>query len=361
MSALPSAVRKQIKRANEIADAIMAERKASDEAAAQPTSPPAEGVTVEPPADAAPTASAENAQPVAAPVQEAAEAKPVQAVTSDWEQRYKVLQGKYNAEVPRLQRTTQDLTGQLNNLQQQLIHTQSLLAALGQNRSPATGDSNSTSGYAGKLIKDEEVKAFGADLIDVVRRVAREEIAPAMDPIKSVMDRVPQIEKQVSGVTARAVVNDRQKFLGYLSDNAPEWTRLNEDEQFLDWLDQTDPFSGRVRIDLLKHAEASHDGPRAVAFFKAYQKEHATVTPPAPTPSAAAGTPKKLEDFVAPGAPKSGAGGTPNEAGKRIYTKAEIGAFYDAVRRGFYRNKADEQRRIERDIFVAQTDGRVRP
>lgn len=370
MSALPQAVQKQVKRANELAEKVLADRKAAEAPASTPTdgapaaaaAPPVDG---QPPA-LAPVAPAAAAPPPAEPPAAPAPAAPPPTPTpaTDWEQRYRVLQGKYNAEVPRLTRQVQDVTTQMNNLQQQLIHTQGLLAALGQNRGTAPGTAQGSPAPSGGLIKDEEVKAFGADLIDVVRRAAQEEITKVVEPLRKEVERVPQIEKQVSGVATKVVMNDQQKFIAYLNEHAPEWRQLNEDEQFLDWLDQTDPFSGYTRIQLLKQAESSHDGPRAVAFFKAYQKENATVTPPAPASApapAAAATPKTLEDFVAPGAPKSGAGGAPNEAGKRIYTTAEIAAFYEAVRRGAYRKKPDEARQIERDIFAAQREGRVRP
>lgn len=348
MSALPKAVRKQIEEANRIAEEFY---KRGDPPAGDPPAggPPS---SANPPADP-PADPPRNNDPVAQP-------------EKDWEQRYKVLQGKYNAEVPRLIRRDQERDDQVRNLQSQLTTTQNLLASLGAQRGNAPADPPATPDQQAKLVKDEEVKEFGADLIDVMRRVAREESASYLPQeidrrVAPVKKRVDEVAGVASSAAHRVARNDQQTVLELLNKDVPKWQEQNEQPEFLEWLSQRDPYSGRERGELLTEAYQAHDGPRVVGFFLGFQKEHAAVTPPAPPAAPPAQPQRKLEDFVAPGTPKTGAASTPDGSGKgRVWSRSDIAAFYGDVRAGKYRMKPDEQKKIESDIFKAQGDGRIR-
>lgn len=245
------------------------------------------------------------------------------------------------------------------------------LAQRGASATPTPSASSAPAQSGGKLIKDEEVKAFGADLIDVMRRVAREELHPGLAQLGPVTQRVAQVEQQVKDVGSKVVLNDQQKFEVYLATHVPNWNELNVDEGFIEWLDQVDPYTGQRRQNLLDQAASAFDGPRVVAFFKGYQNEHAAVTPPAdstpptppapPVPAAPAATPNPLERFVAPGAARAGTAGTPNEAQKRVFTRAEINDFEirrnSFVRRG--KKVPDNLAQLEREIFLAASEGRI--
>ncbi len=376
MSALPKAVRAQIDAANQIANNLKAGK--------VPVADPKTGaVTFEdtPPGDPPPAAAA---APPATPPATPPGANPPVIVTpaggnppdEAWEKKYKVLQGKYNAEVPRLQNQVRDLSGTLQDVRAQLTAQQGLLSSLAQRgatAAPAAPAPSAPAQTGDKLVKDEEVKSFGADLIDVMRRVVREELHPHMQRLAPVSQRVAQVEQTVKGVSEKVVQNDQQKFMTYLAEHAPNWNELNTNEDFLSWLDQVDPYTGSKRQDLMDQAANALDGPRVVAFFKGFQNEHAAVSPPAgsapPAPPAApaataqpAATPNPLDRFVAPGAARAGAAGTPNEAQKRIWTAAEINDFNmrreSFVRRG--KKVPDNLVQMEREIAAAAAEGRVR-
>ncbi|MET0657256.1 MAG: hypothetical protein ABW110_03750 [Steroidobacteraceae bacterium] len=353
MSALPSVVRKQVEAANQVAKEYYDSLKTPD--GAPPSGEPPAGGT--PPTGAAPT------PPVEPP-------DPTPPAAEGWEQKYRVLQGKYNAEVPRLTRTVQDQSNAIRDLQASLTTTQNLLASLSAQRgnAPAGNEPAAPSAQPARLVKDEEVKEFGADLIDVMRRVAREEgasLLPQIDQrIAPVKQRADAAAKAAGEAATKVAANDQQSVMQQLADKVPNWEELNVDQGFLDWLDQRDPFSGAVRGLMLKQAFEAHDGPRVVNFFLGYQKEHAVVTPP-PADATPPATPpaqpqRSLEQLVAPGAPKTGAASTPNGSGKRVWTRAEIGLFYKDLGAGKYRGKTEEAKKIEADIFVAQREGRIR-
>lgn len=355
MSALPKAVRAQIDRANQLATEYTQSLKQGEPPAGEP---PAGEPPATPPAASTPPAG-EPAAPAAPP------ATPPQ---EGWEQKYKVLQGKYNAEVPRLQNQVREQQTQLQSFQSQLTATQNLLASLSAQRETAPAASQpATPPPVTKLVKDEEVREFGADLIDVMRRVVREEQAtllPEIDRrVAPVAQRVDQVAQAAQHVGARVAQNDQQSVLAMLAAAVPNWQEMNEDPGFLEWLDQVDPFSGAQRGALLKQAYKAHDGSRVVAFFSGYLKEHAAVTPPAtPKPPAAApaAPQRNLEQLVAPGTPKTGAASTQDGSGKRVWSRAEIGAFYADVQAGRFKGTKEQRKQTEADIFAAQREGRIR-
>lgn len=364
MSALPKAVRDQIERANKLAKEYT---ESIQQVPVDPNAPPADPNA---PAPAAPAASGEPAAPPADPnASPAAPAAPVAAplTPQDAEHKYKVLQGKYNAEVPRLQARDRENTEAIRQLREQLTATQNLLASLSAQRETAPAAVSQPTPAVARLVKDEEVREFGADLIDVMRRVVREENAsllPEIDRrVAPVAQRVDQVAQATQHVGARVARNDQQSVLAQLEAAVPNWEELNGDQEFLEWLDQVDPFSGHRRGALLNQAYKSHDGPRVVAFFNGYLKEHAVVTPPAaPTSSAAPPVQpqKRLEQFVAPGTPKTGAASTQDGSGKRVWSRAEIGSFYSDVQAGRFKGTAEQRKALEADIFAAQREGRIR-
>lgn len=356
MGALPKAVQKQVDKAAQIADEYYG-RKPDGEGAAAPGDPPAAAspapAASEPAASATPPASAEPA------------AEPTPVPTPDWEQRYKVLQGKYNAEVPRLQGQVKELTENTRRMAEQLTATQSLLATLSADRAPTPGADagRQPEGRSqARLVKEEEIKEFGPDLIDVVRRIAREEQAtliPEIDrrlePVAKQLQTVSQSADQIGQRVAR---QDQQSVLDFLAEQVPDWKKQNEDPGFLEWLLQEDPYAGVQRDALLQRAFQANDGPRVVAFFKGYQTEHAAVTPTPPSTPAVKptkGPQKKLDALVAPGTPRVAPAGAQEGSGKRRWTRKEIADFYS----GRSRISAEERARLEADLFAAQREGRI--
>lgn len=343
MSALPKAVQKQVEEANRLAEQLAKERQS-------PAPPPPDG-TPAPDPGAAPAAAAPP-PPDGAPA-------PVPA--DGWEQKYRVLQGKYNAEVPRLQRQANEQATAIEQLKAQLTATQGMLASIAQNRGAAPNGQSPAPAAPVKLVKDEEVKEFGEDLTDFIKRVAQEALLPALDQkLKPVQQQVARATEQSEEDRRRAAQVAHEQLLTTLDREISWWREQNKDPAFFDWLGQPDPYSGVERGVLLKQAYESFDAPRIVALFTGYRNEHAVVTPPAPAAAPAGAPQRTLDDFVAPGSPKAGATGAQNGAGKRIWTQAEIKQFYTDAAAGKFRNNKQRRDEIERDIHAAAVEGRVR-
>lgn len=368
MSALPKQVQAQIDKANQLVDTLYKDGKLVLPADGSAPAPDAQAPATAP---ASPDPSA--AAPPATPAPPAAPPAATPLPQEGFEQKYKVLQGKYNAEVPRLQNTVRELTGAVSQLREQLTATQTLLASFG-NQPPAAAAGASppaAPAASANIIKDEEVREFGADLIDVMRRVARQEGASLVPEIERrvapVAQRVDQVANAAGQVAQRVQQTDRQSVHDLMTKEIPNWIKINESAAFVDWLDQKDPFSGLVRGDMLSQAYKANDGPRVLRFFQGFLSEHAALTPPAPAaatpaPAAAAAPQVSLETLVTPGLPKTGAG-TPDGSGKRVWTRAEISKFYADRSAGKF-NSTDGKARaaaMEADIFLAQRENRVKP
>lgn len=367
MSALPASVKKQIAKADklaaEYARAAAGEPPAEEAppAAAAPAQTPEPAPSAAPPAAEAPPAAPEAQSPPSTPPPPT----PIQREEVSWEQRYKVLQGKYNAEVPRLTGQIRDLTTMVKTLQDSQATMQGLLASLGQRQGSAPADDGTSRSPAGnrRLVKDEEITTFGADLHDFVARTARDAVAQDLEAkVAPVVKRVDAVANTATQAAQKAAQADEALVVETLTRMVPNWKQLNEDDSFNDWLDGEDPYNGALRRDMLNQAFKRHDAPRVVAFFTGYLKEHATIAPPPPAAEPQVPAPqRRLEDFVAPGAPKANTGGAQEGSGKRVWTASEISAHYRNVSQGKYRTKPEQLKSIEADIFAAQKEGRIRP
>ena len=256
-----------------------------------------------------------------------------------WHNRFKTLQGKYNAEVPRLSTDVRDLKGQLT-------------AAL------AKLDSFTTAKPAApqtKLVTDKDVEVFGSDLIDVIDRKAREVAQTMVDSqVESLNSENQKLREQLGGVTDRQASSDQRGYFSELAQAVPDWEAVNVDDGFLEWLAEVDTLSGMPRQEYLNRAFQSLDTKRTVALFDAYKQRMGN-----PVQAAAAVDPKsQLQRQVAPGTSKASAAAP--GSGTKIWTMLEVDQFYRSITQGNYRDNEPERVRIEAEIDQAVAEGRLR-
>lgn len=247
--------------------------------------------------------------------------EPEEKQDDSWEHRYKVLNGKYSSEVPRLAADNRELKATLKNLEQQLEELKKGKASVSQT-----------------FVKPEEVEEYGEPLIDLIRRAAREEVSAKEAEIETLKAKIESFDSRTSKVV-------EVDFFEQLGRDVPDWVAINEDKNFHKWLDQYDELTGQRRQDMLSAAEADKDARRVANFFKAYKKTGQTW---------AAAASKKLESQVVPETNQS----VKPPPGKKIWTRQEIANFYAAMRRGEVSDK--EAVALEAEIHAAQVDGRVR-
>lgn len=328
--ALPAAVKKQVDEANRLHKSTYQpeDGEQPDDAGLEGAPPPDD--TVEPEQGAKP-------EPQAKP--------PAPSDEEDkWETRYKVLQGKYNAEVPLLQRQKRELEERLDRLE-------SLISDMNEQRQAAPATSE-------QLVTEEEMADYGPEFMDMVGRMARQ---VNREEIARLNATISKLEQQLQSVGGKVQKTEQESIYGQLDKNVENWREVNRNPQFLEWLAQRDPFSGRGRREMLQEAFNRGDAQRVIAFFNGFLREHAAVTEsgtsgPGKQKSETTG---QLDKMVAPGRGRSGGNQTGARDEKRIWTEAEIAQFFTDKRKGAFKGKEKLAQQLENDIFAAQREGRI--
>lgn len=231
------------------------------------------------------------------------ETPPVKA--EPWEERYRVLQGKYDAEVPRLHEQVKYLTAQLD--------------ALNAQRQPPAKQTESD--YLAKIRED-----YGDELA-----APFEQLQAELVKLRNQMSQVGQTREQM--------------YYQSLDTQVPDWQALNNDPGFLSWLDQVSPDTGVRRKEALDDAHRRLDAGRVGMIFKAYQAAQAK-----PVPSA----PKSVTPNSSRANPSTSSGGP-------TVKMSDYKRFADAVTKGVYRNRPEERLKLERMYEAALRDGRIAP
>lgn len=261
-------------------------------------------------------------------------------------QKYRTLQGMYNAEVPRLHSQNKELSGRLQQMEQ-------LLATISQqNGRPQSQQVEET------LITDKDQEEYGESL-DVMRRVTREELIPVAQKIAQIDRLLQQLQvnvvPQVNAVVQRQAMSAEQQFWSDLTNYAPQWKDINNDPAFQSWLLEVDPLSGITRQTILEDAQNSLDVRRVGNFFKSWLELTGQANVAQNTRRNVSAS--ELERQVAPG--KGRNTGNPSGSNAKMYSPDDIKSFFNDVRQGKYKGREAERDRIERDIFAAQRDGRI--
>jgi hypothetical protein len=262
-------------------------------------------------------------------------------------QKYKTLQGMYNAEVPRLHQQNREM-------QQRLQQMEQLIASMTAAQPPATPVT------VDKLVTEQEVADYG-ESIDVMRKVTREELGAVTQRITAIETMMRQMQTQVvpqvQAVAHRQQLSAEQQFWADLSGAVPNFRQINDTPDFQSWLLSTDPLTGIVRQTYLDDAQRALDAMRVAAFFRTWLETTGQVNVAQSNSTVPAAT-SELERQVAPG--RSRSGGTPPLNNKaKTYTGADIQKFFSDVRKGVYKGREAERDRIERDIFAAQRENRI--
>lgn len=312
--ALPKTVQRQL----EAAEAIAAAQTQSDaQAGANVVTEPSQLVAaIEPP-----------------PTPPAAPATPP-LPTENWEQRFKTLQGMFNAEVPALRTQLKAAESKLTTALEQI---QALSAA--KEQPPAKPD-----------VDPRDIEAFGQDLMDMVMRnltAAGQQLRTEVHAeVQRVEARVKALEDSVNGVSERTNATMEQQFYASLKQFVPDWEQVNAQQDWLNWLGETDPTFGVPRQRALDVAIQAMDASRVAAVFRQFKAASVSRVP---------------ETIETQRVPAGGGGGPAPVAGaaKPVIASKFVQTFYTDVAKGRYRGREAEAERIEAEINLAASEGRI--
>ena len=330
---IPKQVQKQSEEVQELYKQINGE---TEEAQATAEAAPAKAVNDV--AEPTTSDSVEEQAPQSEP-QEQTESGDQEPKQDDWQQKYRSLQGMYNADVPRLNAENRDLSSRVSQLE-------GLLSTM---QEPA----QQTPVQSEKLITDDDVKEYG-DSIAVMRKAAREEVSQEIAQLKQQLGQLQGVLPQVQQVQAQQKKSGEQTFWSTIASEVPNWSDINNDPDFQSWLLAIDPLTGISRQTYLEDAQKNLDASRVVNFFRTWEGENGKTNTAQVDRTAQQ---SQLQKQVAPG--RSRNNGVKASGQNRTYTPNDIQEFYADVRKGKYKGRDDERGRIERDIFAAQQEGRI--
>lgn len=247
----------------------------------------------------------------------------------DWEAKFKTLQGKYNAEIPRL-------TEELKAVHAEKARLEAAKAPKGLQ--DAISDKVSEIEERITMMQKEYPVVF--DGIDALVK-------------KRVSETIRPTEEKVNNLASHAQTTDQARFEEMLDKEVPEWRKINNDPKFKKWLGETDRYTGASKLDLLRGAFYNRNLNSTKAFFDDF------------TGNASGMRMERHErrsedtfDDIAP--PTSGGAPVTGKPKGRYVTREEINQFYKDRAAGTWRGTEEEAKKMEANFFNAVKENRIR-
>ena len=323
--ALPKQVEAQLKELEKIEQQLAQSKEPQPPKAEDPTPAPAE-------LPENPEPAPEPAEPKPVEVKPQAPAEPTVA-EEKWEQKYKTLKGMYDAEVPRLHAELRELKATVESLRK---HAETKPV---EPTKPAAQE---------KLVTDADVEAFGSDLIEVQRKVAREVAQEFRAELETLKSENAELRKQIGETGTRVV---EATFEQKLHRMVPDFEAINADPRWIAWLEEMDPMLRAPRKAMAQAAFNQGDA-EGVAYYIGLFKQ--SVTPaeePAPKVN------QELERQIQPNRSSPSTAQVPSKG--KTYTSAQIQNMFQKAAVLGGQGKHEEARRLEAEIDAAYMEGRV--
>jgi hypothetical protein len=250
--------------------------------------------------------------------------------SDDWEQKYKVLKGKYDKEVPELHRATKQLQEEMSSLKESLSTKRS--------EKKATLEEEKTT--------DPDIAYLAEEFPDIHRAVAK----------MLAEGKNPKVEERLSSVETSVTQQAQDKFFKDLAEAVPDWQTIRDDERFVTWLNEVDELTDAPRFQLALLAQNNLNGKQLARFYNRFKKE---VLGNGDDTSETSKSEKDLEKHT--GMPKSKAGKQPDTKGKEsdYVSREDIKKFYRDAASGKFVGDEDAFKRMESKIHKAMQEGRI--
>ena len=268
------------------------------------------------------------------PIPEPAPAAPVASsdVPSEvpeekWEHKYRRLQGKYDAEVPRLHQQVKELQAALQQMQHQVQQ-----APPPPPEKPAEPE---------RYVSDEDVANYGEDFVDIQRRIT---LDATRDLRKQVEDLKAQLAQQGSQVQSVS-------FETRLLQEIPDFREVNNDPSWIAWLNEVDPLLRGPRRAIAQQAFVAGDVEAVKSYVDLWRKGQSK---PAAQPPVS--REQELQRQVQPSRATASA---PSSGAKKTYTLGEAEALFNRIQSLTAQGRIDEAKRLDAEISAAYAEGRI--
>tara|TARA_B110000305_G_scaffold180408_1_gene200036 strand:- start:559 stop:1536 length:978 start_codon:yes stop_codon:yes gene_type:complete len=322
--ALPKQVEDQLRELEKIEKQLAAEQNQGKDQESDPE--PDEAL-------AEPTTSAEPEQDTQ-PVETKPEPAEPEVAEETWQQKYRTLKGMYDAEVPRLHSDLRDLKTQVEKLQR--------VEPPKEEKKPAKRE---------PLVTEADVEAFGSDLIEVQRKVAREVASEFRDELDTMKAENDQLREQLTSTGNKVSEASFEQRLHRL---VPDFQEINADPKWIAWLNEVDPLLRAPRMSVAQDVFNRGDV-EGVAHYIGLFKD--SVAPVEQITSDKNSRTEELERQLQP--KRSSSSALPTDQRGRIYTNADIQRMFKKAADLGGAGKIDQAVKLEAEIDKAYMENRV--
>lgn len=263
-----------------------------------------------------------------------------------WQERYKALQGIFDAKMPQLQAELRNSQALQDQQRQMIITLQGQLQQV-QQTLPKQQDA------ASPVLTEDELRDYTPEFFSMMQRWLEPQLGPIKHAIvemqRNMAPAVQQLSSQVQTVAHTQAVTREEKFFAELTKAVPNWERLNTDSRFIEWLGVVDPMTGISRHAYLNDARSNLDSGRASAIFSSFAREMGGATQSSST--------SDLEKQVTVESSKRGAPPS-GEAATKTYTAKDLEKLYGDWRRGVFKGREAEFHAKEQELLGAINAGK---
>lgn len=257
-------------------------------------------------------------------------------------QRNEVLNGKYMAEVPRLNHRLKVAEDDKRALEARVKALDSKGSGSGDgegdvsrdaSRQKDAGESTSSKDPADVYELTKEEREYGPDVISMAEKIARQIVEREIGPVNQTFQQQRQ-----------------DRIISELNALVPDWAEVNTSTEFAAFCDSVEPYSGLTNQQIMNTAQASGDAVRIASVFERFKGNSTTVAGGQNT----SGGPTAIEKQVMPGPAPT----PPSADGRKTYTLADYSRIMDNITKGLY--PPDKAETIRRELLQAATEGRVK-
>jgi len=261
-----------------------------------------------------------------------------------FEQKYKTLEGKYNAEVPRMTRDLDFLRGRVEAMVQ-------------GSQAPAAeepGSGNAEPGFK-RYLKKEELDEYDADILDFQSRVARGEAEAVNAELRKELQEIKALVTQSSQTSAV------DSLWGKIEAHFPGAQQINKsDPLWGEFLNGVEPMSGKTFREIGAAAFSMGDVARMVDLFTSYAGEPGGGATEEALPAEIGEGEDTGRPPVKPSRSKGGRSVRKSKAAP-VIKQSDIPKFFTEVTQGKYRGREKEMKAREAAIERAVMENRVVP
>jgi len=183
--------------------------------------------------------------------------------------KFDVLQGKYNAEVPRLNQQVVDAKATIEEKLRQIED----LEIISEEEEQVQENELDLKNYEG----------FESEILDIVNKVNNLSGSKKDTAImKKLKGQIAELEKNSEKIAEHeSYINDKSivdierkegKYFDEISTGVKDWEAVNNNPLFLNWLSKEDEFSGFTRQEILTKARQTLNSKKTITVFNAFKK-----------------------------------------------------------------------------------------